>query len=57
MDPKKTLESMFQRLRRLVNRRRPREPVIESEPTSDDARRAEELLEKHGWEHLRDEKK
>ena len=56
VDLKKSRESMLQRLRRLLRQRHPPEVVIRHEPTEDDQRRAEELVEKHGWDHLPDKK-
>lgn len=43
---------MLQRLRRFLRRKRPKIEVF-TEPTEEHIRRAHELIEKHGWDHLR----
>ncbi|HUP63467.1 MAG TPA: hypothetical protein VNA69_23985 [Thermoanaerobaculia bacterium] len=57
MDAKKSSRKSKKQPRRRSPGAGNREPVIESSRTADDVRRAEELIEKHGWEHLRDKKK
>ncbi|HTD84538.1 MAG TPA: hypothetical protein VK648_12205 [Gemmatimonadaceae bacterium] len=37
------------------SQRRERVRVVTGPPTEDDRRRAEELVTKYGWDHLRDE--
>lgn len=55
MARERTRESLLRRLADFVSRRRRREPVIDTKVTADDIRRAEELIEKHGLQFLREE--
>ena len=54
MARERTRESVWRHLADFVSRRRGREPVIDTNVTADDVRRAEELIEKHGLQFLRE---
>jgi hypothetical protein len=52
----RTRDSFLRRAARIRRRRRKGVPVITTRVTKDDERRAAELIERFGWDHLRKNK-